>query len=207
LPLIEIQGSCRKTLPPAQTPVRLGCGWRKIRKAPLVKDRPTWNSCMARPTSVEQFTRRSQRLWRKPYRQAQRFAAELTFSGQNGIRGLLDKLSDNPGNDRQADQLDSQLQATDSQRHTPSCADKVANLRLSSLDDILELQPSAEPSIFQLKYARASLAKLNGCTRVQTADRAIHPWTSIKGPDAEHGPFHKVILTASKPSGPSVTGK
>jgi len=114
---------------------------------------------MARPTSVEQFARRSQMLWRKPCRQTQRFAAELTFSGQNGIRGLLDMMSDNPGNDRQADQLDSQLQATDSQRHTPSFADKVANLRLSSLDDILELQPSAEPSIFQLKYARASLAK------------------------------------------------
>ena len=79
--------------------------------------------------------------------------------GQNGIRGLLDVMSDNPGNDRQGDQLDSQLQATYSQRHTPSCADKVANLRLSSLDDILQLQPRAKPSLFQLKNARAPLAK------------------------------------------------
>src|SRR5258708_7063011 len=86
------------------------------------------------------------------------FAAELNLSGQKGIRGLLDIMSGKPGNDRQADQLDSQLQATDSQRHTPSCADKVANLRLSSLDDILELQPSVETSILQLKYARTSLA-------------------------------------------------
>ncbi len=132
-------------------------------------------------------------------------ASAPTFSGQHGIRGLLDKLSDNPGNDRQADQLDSQLQATDYQRHTPSCADKVAKLRLSSLDDILELQPSAEPSIFQLKYARASLAKrMHPSPDSGPSDT---PSTSIKGPDAEHGHFHKVILTGSKPSGQSVTGK
>src|SRR5713101_1872340 len=74
-------------------------------------------------------------------RQAQRFAAELIFSGQNGIRSLLDMMSDNTATDRQADQLASQLQATDSQKHTPSCADKVANPRLSSLDDVLGLRP------------------------------------------------------------------
>lgn len=114
---------------------------------------------MARPTKVGQFARRNQRLWRKPDRLAQRFAAELTFSRQNGIKGLLDMVSGYPANDRQGNQLDSQLQATDSQRYTPSCADEVASCRLSSLDDTLELRRRVETSMFQLKYARASLAK------------------------------------------------
>lgn len=94
-------------------------------------------------------------------------------------------MSDNPENDRQADQLDSQLQATYSQRHTPSCADKVANLRLSSLDDILKLQPRAKPSLFQLKNARAPLAKaMHSSPNRGPGD---HLSTSIKGKDAEHG--------------------
>src|SRR6266853_38857 len=62
-------------------------------------------------------------------------------------------MSDNTANDRQADQLASQLQATDSQKHTPSCADKVANPRLSSLDDVLGLRPRVETAKLQLKRA------------------------------------------------------
>jgi hypothetical protein len=109
------------------------------------------------------------------------FAAEFTFSGQNGIRVLLDMMSDNPGNDRQADQLDSQPQATGSQRHTPACAEKVASCRLSSLDDTLELRRRVETSIPQLKYPRASLAKWMHSSP-DSRSSAVHLTTSIRGP-------------------------
>src|SRR6266404_2427582 len=79
--------------------------------------------------------------------------------GSKWDQRLLDMMSDNTANDRQADQLASQLQVIDYQRHTSYWTGKVANLRLSSLDDILELRQIGETSIFQLKYARASLAK------------------------------------------------